>query len=79
MSTVAAAHDGRNRVLAMSFVAFTLMFAVWLMFGVLGVPIQRELGLTDPQLAWVSAVAVLNGSLWRLWGPGAPSGCPPGC
>jgi len=30
------------------------------------VPIQKELGLTDPQLAWISAVAVLNGSLWRL-------------
>ena len=42
------------------------MFAVWLMFGILGVPIQKELGLTDPQLAWISAVAVLNGSLWRL-------------
>ena len=43
-----------------------LMFAVWLMFGILGVPIQKEFGLTDPQLAWLSAVAVLNGSLWRL-------------
>ena len=67
MSTApAGTGDGRNRVLTMSFIAFTLMFAVWLMFGVLGVPIQKELGLTDPQLAWVSAVAVLNGSLWRL-------------
>ncbi|WP_245950088.1 MFS transporter [Calidifontibacter indicus] len=50
----------------MSTIAFTLMFAVWLMFGILGVPIQQELKLSDPQLAWVSAVAVLNGSLWRL-------------
>ena len=25
-----------------------------------------ELGLTDVQLSWISAVAVLNGSLWRL-------------
>ncbi|MCA0180073.1 MAG: NarK/NasA family nitrate transporter [Actinobacteria bacterium] len=50
----------------MSTTAFTLMFAVWLMFGILGVPIQKELKLSDPQLAWLSAVAVLNGSLWRL-------------
>ena len=50
----------------MSTLAFTLMFAVWLMFGILGVPIQKELGLSDPQLAWITAVAVLNGSLWRL-------------
>ena len=58
--------SGANRVLYMSTTAFTLMFAVWLMFGVLGPPIQQELGLTDPELAWISAVAVLNGSLWRL-------------
>ncbi|HSO63588.1 MAG TPA: MFS transporter, partial [Ornithinibacter sp.] len=57
---------GAKRVLTMSTLAFTLMFAVWLMFGILGVPIQKELGLTDPELAWISAVAVLNGSLWRL-------------
>jgi NNP family nitrate/nitrite transporter-like MFS transporter len=62
----AADRSGANRVLWMSTIAFTLMFAVWLMFGVLGVPIQRELGLTDVQLSWISAVAVLNGSLWRL-------------
>ena len=60
------AHPGAGRVLWLSSTAFTLMFAAWLMFGILGVPIQKELGLTDPQLAWISAVAVLNGSLWRL-------------
>ena len=58
--------SGATRVLWMSTLAFTLMFAVWLMFGVLGVPIQKELGLSDPELAWISAVAVLNGSMWRL-------------
>ena len=57
---------GATRVLWMSTLAFTLMFAVWLMFGVLGVPIQKELGLSDVELSWVSAVAVLNGSMWRL-------------
>lgn len=43
------------------------MFAVWLMFGVLGIPIQKEFGLTDSQLAWLSSVAILNGALWRLF------------
>ena len=57
---------GAGRVLTMSTIAFTLMFAVWLMFGILGVPIQQEFGLSDQQLSWVSAVAVLNGSMWRL-------------
>jgi NNP family nitrate/nitrite transporter-like MFS transporter len=42
------------------------MFAVWLMFGVLGIPIRTEFGLTDVQLAWITALAVLNGSIWRL-------------
>jgi len=43
------------------------MFAVWLMFGVLGIPIQKEFGLSDAQLAWLSSVAILNGSIWRLF------------
>ena len=55
-----------RRVLVMSTVAFTVMFAVWLMFGILGIPIREEFGLTDVELSWLSAVAVLNGSLWRL-------------
>lgn len=55
-----------SRVMWISTIAFTLMFAVWLMFGILGKPIQEEFGLTDTQLSWISAVAVLNGSIWRL-------------
>ncbi|PRB58297.1 nitrate transporter permease [Microbacterium sp. MYb45] len=42
------------------------MFAVWLMFGILGIPIRDEFGLSDVQLSWLTAVAVLNGSIWRL-------------
>ena len=33
---------GAGRVVTMSTIAFTLLFAVWLMFGILGVPIQEE-------------------------------------
>ena len=58
--------NGSGRVLALSTFAFTLMFAVWLMFGVLGIPIQKEFGISDSQLAWLSSVAILNGSIWRL-------------
>ncbi|MEO7589546.1 MAG: MFS transporter [Arachnia sp.] len=61
-----ATSTGANRVLTLSTTAFTLMFAVWLMFGILGKPIQAEFGLDNVQLSWISAVAVLNGSLWRL-------------
>jgi len=58
-------HGGR-RVLALSTVSFTMLFAVWLMFGVLGVPIKKELGLTQIQFSWLAAIAVLSGSLARL-------------
>ncbi|MHB9115373.1 MAG: MFS transporter [Thermoleophilia bacterium] len=54
------------RVLWISTVGFTVMFAVWLMFGVLGIPIRKELALDPVQLSWISAVAVLNGAIWRL-------------
>ena len=57
---------GAVGVLTLSTISFPLMFAVWLMFGILGVPIQEEFGLTNPQLFWISALAVLNGSMWRL-------------
>ena len=45
--------SGAKRVLTMSTIAFTLMFAVWLMFGILGIPIQKELKLTDVELSWI--------------------------
>lgn len=54
------------RVLLLSTSAFTLMFAVWLMFGVLSIPIRKEFGLTEIEFGWLTAIAILNGSLWRL-------------
>ena len=55
-----------NMVLTMSTIAFTLMFAVWLMFGVLGIAIRKEFKLDEVEFGWLVAVAVLNGSIWRL-------------
>jgi MFS transporter, NNP family, nitrate/nitrite transporter len=56
----------RNRVLVLSTLAFTLMFNVWLMLGVLGVPIKRSMGLSDVQMEWLLAAAILSGALFRL-------------
>lgn len=61
-----ATERGRVSVLTVSSIGFTLMFAVWLMFGVLGIKIRDEFGLSDVQLSWITAFAVLNGSIWRL-------------
>src|SRR5438128_1181937 len=68
MSTSPAAEDraAANRVLVLSTTAFTLLFAVWLMLGVLGVAIKTELGLSAVRFAWLAAIAVLSGSLLRL-------------
>lgn len=65
-SAVQPEAPGAYRVMWMATIAFTLMFAAWLMFGVLGIPIQKEFGLTDVQLSLISSVAIFNGSLWRL-------------
>jgi NNP family nitrate/nitrite transporter-like MFS transporter len=42
------------------------MFNVWLMLGVLGIPIRNELKLTDSQFEWLIAAAILSGALLRL-------------
>jgi MFS transporter, NNP family, nitrate/nitrite transporter len=55
-----------RRVLVLSTAAFTLLFAVWLMLGVLALPIQQELGLSKLQLTWLTAIAILSGSIFRL-------------
>ncbi len=62
----AVEQSNRTKVLWLSFTGFTLSFAAWLMFGVLGIPIQKEFQFNDVSLAWLSAIAILNGALWRL-------------
>jgi len=56
----------RQRVLWLSTAAFTLLFNVWLMLGVLGIPLRQELGLSDSQLEWLIAAAILSGAVLRL-------------
>ncbi|MBW3085031.1 putative MFS-type transporter YfcJ [Austwickia sp. TVS 96-490-7B] len=57
---------GSTAVVTMSTIAFTVMFAVWMMFGILAKPIRAELGINEEQYSWVLAAAILNGSMWRL-------------
>jgi NNP family nitrate/nitrite transporter-like MFS transporter len=56
----------RQRVLWLSTAAFTLLFAVWLMLGMLSVKIKPELGLTDNQLYNLAIAAILAGSVLRF-------------
>ena len=53
-------------VLIMSTLAFTVCFAVWMMFAVIGIPIKAQLGLNETQFGMLIATPVLTGSLVRL-------------
>ncbi|MDO8331123.1 MAG: nitrate/nitrite transporter [Fluviicoccus sp.] len=54
-------------VLASSTMAFTVCFMVWMMFGVIGIPIKKMLGLNATEFGLLTAMPVLTGSLSRLW------------
>lgn len=56
----------QNMVLASSTIAFTVCFMVWMMFAVLGIPIQKTLELNNTQFGLLAAMPVLTGSLVRL-------------
>jgi len=53
-------------VLASSTFAFTICFAIWMMFAVLGIPIKKMLGLNETQFGLLAAMPVLSGSLVRV-------------
>jgi len=53
-------------VVASSTLAFTVCFAVWMMFAVIGIPIKKELGLSETEFGLLAATPVLTGSLIRL-------------
>ncbi|MGV8893247.1 MAG: MFS transporter [Burkholderiaceae bacterium] len=53
-------------VLISSTFAFTICFAVWMMFAVLGVPLKAQLGLNETQFGLLLATPVLTGSLTRV-------------
>ncbi|MBB5205006.1 NNP family nitrate/nitrite transporter-like MFS transporter [Inhella inkyongensis] len=53
-------------VLIVSTLAFTVCFMVWMMFGVIGIPIKQQLGLTATQFGLLTSMPVLTGSLVRV-------------
>ena len=61
---------GNNRkalsVLIVSTLAFTVCFMVWMMFGVIGIPIKKTLGLNSTEFGLLTATPVLTGSLIRV-------------
>ena len=53
-------------VLASSTLAFTVCFTIWMMFGVIGIPIKAALHLNETQFGLLTAMPVLTGSLIRV-------------
>ena len=52
--------------LVVSTLAFTICFAIWMMFGVIGIPIRKTLGLNATEFGLLAATPVLTGSLIRV-------------
>ena len=53
-------------MLAVSTLAFTVCFMVWMMFGVIGIALQKQLHLSATEFGLLTAVPVLSGSLIRV-------------
>ncbi|WP_342616188.1 nitrate/nitrite transporter [Rhodoferax sp. GW822-FHT02A01] len=53
-------------VLIVSTLSFTVCFMVWMMFGVIGIPIKKMLDLNSTQFGLLMATPVLTGSLIRV-------------
>ena len=56
----------RLPVLVVSTLAFTTCFMVWMMFGVIGIPLKKALSLNATEFGLLTAMPVLTGSLIRV-------------
>src|SRR5688572_1105417 len=63
---LASSTSAANRALWISTVAFTLCFAVWTLFAIIGIRIKQELGLSEAEFGLLIGLPVLTGSLSRI-------------
>ena len=66
MSTTTKTNNKAYSVLIVSTLAFTVCFMVWMMFGVIGIPIKKALNLNATQFGLLTATPILTGSLVRV-------------
>jgi NNP family nitrate/nitrite transporter-like MFS transporter len=55
------------RALGLSTLAFTVCFAVWTIFSIIGVKIKQDLGLSETEFGILVATPVLTGSISRIF------------
>mgnify|MGYP000265231686 CR=1 FL=1 len=63
---MAETNGGQQRALWLSTVAFTVCFAVWTIFAIIGVQIKKDLALNDTEFGLLVGTPILTGSLIRL-------------
>lgn len=61
-----ATEGQQGLALGLSTSAFTICFAVWTIFAIIGIEIKAELGLNDTQFGLLVGTPILTGSLVRL-------------
>jgi NNP family nitrate/nitrite transporter-like MFS transporter len=57
----------RSRALGASTIAFMACFAVWTIFSIIGIRIQKELGLNDTEFGLLVGTPILTGAVSRLF------------
>lgn len=57
----------QNQALGMSTIAFTVCFAVWTIFSIIGLRLKDELGLNDTQFGLLVGTPILTGSISRVF------------
>ena len=57
---------GQGMALGMSTMAFTVCFAVWTIFSIIGIRIRDELGLSQTEFGLLVGMPILTGSLIRV-------------
>jgi NNP family nitrate/nitrite transporter-like MFS transporter len=55
------------RALGLSTLAFTVCFAVWTIFSIIGAKIQQHLGLSETEFGILVATPILTGSISRIF------------
>ncbi|HEX7061410.1 MAG TPA: nitrate/nitrite transporter [Woeseiaceae bacterium] len=68
-AAAAAGHDRSPapRMLWMSTFAFAASFAVWTIFSIIGIRIQKELGLSESEFGLLISAPILSGSVSRIF------------
>lgn len=66
LATAPSQDNAPRQALVMSTIAFTVCFAVWTIFAIIGVRIKQELGLNETEFGLLVGTPILTGSLVRI-------------